>query len=47
MKTFMKKHPALADACDAALSLLSGSFALLAIGLVWLKERIGGTDQDK
>ena len=34
MKTFMKKHPALADACDAVLSLLSGSFALLAIGLV-------------
>ena len=34
MKTFMKKHPALADACDAVLSLLSGNFALLAIGLV-------------
>ena len=34
MKTFMKKHPALADVCDAVLSLLSGSFALLAIGLV-------------
>ncbi len=34
MKTFMKKHPALADACDAVLSLLSGSFALLAIDLV-------------
>lgn len=30
----MKKHPALADACDAVLSLLSGNFALLAIGLV-------------
>lgn len=47
VETAMKKHPALADACDAVLSLLSGSFALLAIGLVWLKERIGGTDQDK
>lgn len=42
MKKFMKKHPALADLCDAVLSLLAGSFALLAIGLVWLKERIGG-----
>lgn len=28
MKTFMKKHPALADACDAVLSLLSDSFAV-------------------
>lgn len=37
-----EKHPALADLCDAVLSLLAGSFALLAIGLVWLKERIGG-----
>lgn len=41
MKAFMKKHPALAEFCDAVLSLLSGSFALLAISLVWLKERIG------
>lgn len=41
MKSFMKKHPALAELCDAVLSLLSGSFALLAIGLVWLKEQIG------
>ena len=47
MKSFMKKHPALAELCDAVLSLLSGSFALLAIGLVWLKERIGGTDQNR
>ena len=47
MKTFMKKHPALADACETVLSLLSGRFALLAIGLVLLKERIGGTDRDK
>ena len=34
MKAFMKKHPALAERCDAVLSVLSGSFALLAIGLV-------------
>ena len=47
MKNFMKKHPALADACDAVLSLLSGSFALLAIGLVWLKERICGKEQSR
>ena len=38
MKTFMKKHPALADACDAVLSLLSGSFALLAIANLLLGE---------
>lgn len=41
MKAFMKKHPALAELCDAVLPVLSGSFALLAIDLVWLKERIG------
>ena len=41
MKEFMKKHPALEDTCDAALSLLSGSFALLAVGFVWVKELIG------
>ena len=38
MKEFMKKHPALEDNCDTVLSLLSGSFALLAVGLVWVKE---------
>lgn len=47
MKKFMKKHPALADLCDAVLSLLAGSFALLAIGLVWLKERICGKEQSR
>ena len=41
MKNFMKKHPALDDTCDTVLSLLSGSFALLAVGLVLLKEHIG------
>ena len=35
---FLKKHPALEDACDTVLSLLSGSFALLAAGFVWIKE---------
>ena len=34
MKEFLRKHPALKDTCDTVLSLLSGSFALLAIGLV-------------
>lgn len=40
MKEFMKKHPALEDTCDTVLSLLSGSFALLAVGCVWVKELI-------
>lgn len=40
MKGFMKRHPALADACDTVLGLLSGAFALPAAGLVWLKETI-------
>ena len=34
MKEFMKKHPALEDTCDTVFSLLSGSFALLAVGFV-------------
>lgn len=38
MKEFMKKHPALEDTCDTVLSVLSGSFALLAVGFVWIKE---------
>lgn len=38
MKEFMKKHPALEDTCDTVLSLLSGSFALLTVGFVWIKE---------
>ena len=41
MHEFLKKHPALADACDTVLSLLSGSFALVAVGFIWLRERIG------
>ena len=41
MKEFMKKHPALEDTCDTVLSLLSGSFALLAVGFVWVKELVG------
>lgn len=36
-----KKHPALEDTCDTVLSLLSGSFALLAVGFVWIKELVG------
>ena len=41
MNSFPKNHPALEDICDTVLSLLSGSFALLAIILVWIKELIG------
>jgi hypothetical protein len=37
MSKFTKKHPALADAGDTILSILSGSFALLAIVAVWIK----------
>lgn len=37
----MKRHSALKDTCDTVLSLLSGSFALLAVGSVWIKELIG------
>ena len=40
MKGFMKKHPALEDTCDTVLSVLSGSFALLAVGFAWVKELI-------
>lgn len=43
MNAFLKKHPALNEACDTALSLLSGSFSLLATGVVWMKERITKT----
>ncbi len=41
MKEFIKKHPALEDTCDTVLSLLSGSFALLAILFVWIKDLAG------
>ena len=37
----MKKHPALKDTCDTVLAKLSGSFALLAVGFVWIKELVG------
>lgn len=40
MKEFMKKHPALWEICDTVLSLLSGGFALLAVGFAWVKELI-------
>ena len=33
MKNFMNMHPVLADVCD---------FALLAVGIVWLKEFLTG-----
>ncbi len=39
MRDFPKKHPALAEAGDTLLSLLSGSFALAAIALAWLREK--------
>ena len=43
MKEFIKKHPALADVCDTILSLLCGSFALLAFGMTFVI-LIGGID---
>ena len=46
MKEFMKKHPALEDTCDTVLSLLSGSFALLAVLFVWIK-KLSGRKKDK
>lgn len=47
MKEFMKKHPALEDTCDIVLSLLSGSFALLAVGFVWVRELIARKSNKK
>ena len=38
----MNMHPVLADVCDTVLTLLSGGFALLAVGIVWLKEFLTG-----
>lgn len=40
MKNYLKKHPALAEASDIMLAILSGSFALFAILFVWIKEVI-------
>ena len=40
MMEFMRKHPALKDTCDTVLSLLSGSFALLAVEFVRIKELV-------
>ena len=40
MKEFMKKHPALEDACDTVLSLLSGTFALPAVAFSWVRELV-------
>lgn len=39
MQDFPKKPPALAEAGDTLLSLLSGLFALAAIALAWLREK--------
>lgn len=38
MKNFLKKHPALEDSLDTILCILSGSFALIAVLIVWVKE---------
>ena len=46
MKEFIKKHPALADVCDTILSLLCGSFALLAFGIVWILEKLADAHQN-
>lgn len=41
MRGFMEKHPAVEDTCDTVWSVLSGGFALLAVGLVWIRELAG------
>ena len=41
MKQFFDEHPAMAEVCDTILAILSGSFALLAVGIVWVKELVG------
>lgn len=40
MKNFLEKHPALIETSDTILAVLSGSFALIAIILVWIREII-------
>ena len=40
MKEFMKKHPVLWEVCDTVLTMLSGSFALLAVSFAWVKELV-------
>ena len=45
MKEFIKQHPALAHVCDVILSLLCGSFALLAFGIVWILEKLADARQ--
>ena len=47
MKEFMKKHPALEDTCDTVLSVLSSSFALLAVGFVWIRELVRRKKNEK
>lgn len=47
MKNVLKAHPALAEAWDTLLSLLSGSFALPAVGWAWAKERLGRKNDRK
>lgn len=38
VKKFMEKYPSLEDSLDTILGILSGSFALIAIIIVWIKE---------
>lgn len=38
MKDFLEKHPLFTESMDTILGILSGSFALIAIILVWIKE---------
>lgn len=40
MKNFMEKHSSLKDSLDTILSILAGSFALVTILIVWIKEVI-------
>lgn len=40
MRNFMEEHPALEDSLDTILSILAGSFALVTVLIVWVKEVI-------
>lgn len=47
MKNFVKNHPALEETCGIVVALLSSSFALLAVVIVWLKELISKRSEKK
>lgn len=38
MKEFLKEHPVLSEATETMLAILSGSFAIVAVIFMWVKE---------